>query len=160
MSLDQTVAVEKNDETAALAYQESLRATEALTGWYEALDGKAVAVFSVSSLIVGLAPKVAVARGIPWAVALVAWGISAGACFWALLPKDFRFDPKPKVLMNEAWLRLDPVAFRRFRLEDVAVTYRVNSEAYKLKSKILMVAIGATVIEVISLAVALFRGTC
>jgi len=141
----------------ALAYEESVGAVRAMSVWYEALDGKTVAVFSVSSLVAALAPKVGVQNVTWWLLALVAWMVSAVACFVAFFPRDFRFDPKPKVLMNEAWLKLDPVDFRRYRLADVAETYRINSKAYRFKVRTLSIAIGATAIEVLLLAIALFR---
>jgi hypothetical protein len=147
--------LQHDTETTAMAYQESVASVQTLASWYEALDTKIVAVFSVSSVIAVLAPKVADAPKVIWILALAAWGIAAIACFVAFNTRRYTLDPNPNVLINDKWLELSPDEFREHRLKRVVQTYGENRKAYNKKDFALKLAMYATGAEVLCLVIAM-----
>jgi hypothetical protein len=80
-----------NRETVGLAYQEAAGLQQLYAQWADAVDGKVVAVFTVASAILGLAPafKKLENAGPPlvcWVAAAACWVIAVIFCYSVTAP--------------------------------------------------------------------------
>ena len=149
-----------DEKTAMMAYEHAREMQRSVETWIDALDNKVVAVFGVSSGVIGLVtslstlPAGAVSR-IPWVLALGAWGVSALYCWKAFKPSNFRLDPDARVLLDEKWLSLQAPQFLLDRLSNMGTSVAFNQTALKEKANALRRALGWAVAEVGLLVAAL-----
>ncbi|SRR5437763_8843576 len=142
-----------DERTTQLAYEHAREMQRTSEAWIDALDTKVVAVFGVSSGVIGLVTSLA---GLPpgtwgrglWVGGLAAWVVSALYCWKAFKPNDFRLDPDARVLLDEKWLSLKPPQFLLDRLNNVGASVGHNQAALKEKAEALRLALGWAVAEV------------
>lgn len=148
-----------NEETIRLAYDEAKALRTLYTDWGDALDAKTVAVFSVASVILSVAPLFheSTPRGLALVVliaAVICWGVAVMFCHDAYTPRGLRVDPSPHKLLSPAWLSLPPGQFYFFRLRDMAKTHNHNRDTLDDKADRLRWATAFVAAEVALLALA------
>jgi hypothetical protein len=127
--------------------------------WSDTIDSKVVAVFSVASAILGLAPALKQLHSVGaslafWIVAASCWVFAVVFCHLAYRPRNFRVDPSPAKLLVPEWLRLDPDQYQFYRLRDMGKSYEHNRDDLDRKASCLGWAILFTAGEVFALALA------
>lgn len=171
---------EMNAESVELAYKESLTVQEFLHKRMELIDNKIIAVFSVASVAVVIAPTLASANGaneeisglgmiinavggmtaaLCWLLALVSWAASATFAILGFWPRRWHVEPNPTRLMGADWLELSPQAFRYWRLGQLGELTEENSRLCKKKADKLRLALVAVSTEVLFIAAGLFLAT-
>jgi hypothetical protein len=148
-------------ETLRLAFQDSAQMLTVDVTWAESLDAKVVAIFSVSSVVVGLAPALTAGSKSPgtwlfWAAALLSWGWAAVHCYRAYRPRDFTVGPSPQKTLDSKWLSLDPSKYRFYAIRDMAEAHEKNRRLFAEKAQHMDTALFATALEVLCLALAFF----
>jgi hypothetical protein len=151
-------------ETVQQAYDEAREVQSVIEKWPDTIDNKVVAIFSVASVIAGLAPKV---HELParcttswwlWVAAMFAWLVSASSCAAAFFPRDYRLDPDVRKVAVPEWYRHEPKEYLLYRLRDMKRSVAKNDRVIRGKALALKVAIIAAVVEVGLLAAALLLG--
>lgn len=148
------------EETSEQAYHEAREAVLAADKWADAIDRKAVAVFSVSALTMMLAPMVQGGARLPafqaaaWLGALVCFLVATYNFRRAYKPRSFRVGPNPGALQTPEWLAL-PVACYRYRmLEWLGKTFEDNRRITDEKAAALDAAVFWAALEVVLLSLA------
>jgi hypothetical protein len=142
-----------DEKTALLAYEHAREMQRTVETWIDALDNKVVAVFGVSSGVIGLVtslstlPAGAIGR-VPWVLALGSWGLSALYCWKAFKPSNFRLDPDARLLLDKRWLSLKAPQFLLDRLNNMGTSVAFNQTALKEKANALRHALAWAVAEV------------
>jgi hypothetical protein len=145
-----------DEATVVDAYEESLRVQELQSQWSDAIDSKAVAVFTVASVILTLLPAIKPPEVLAlWVLAGMAWIFAAGACLFAFQPRALEIGPNPKTLLDERWLGLTANEFRLCRMSEMGDSYDFNRDALNAKAHWLTFAVWAAAVEVLSLFLAL-----
>jgi hypothetical protein len=148
-----------DDKTLQLAFDEAVRLDAGTSGWADALDRKLVAIFSVGTLVFGLAPNLPGLKqgGLVTALFLLAggfWLISAGYVLRAFRVTGYRRTPDPDTLRGEAWLSLSSANYRVHRLRELGRSVNANWNVLTQKAKWVQRGLYWTAAEVFVLAVA------
>lgn len=150
----------RNSETLRLAFEEAGRLPPIYGEWLTAIDTKLVGIFSVASVIIGLAPSLkwgAQLTGIPraaWLVAVGAWLGTVWLCYVGYRPRPVRFGVIPDKLRESEWTHLTPDEYRYFRLRDMGKTFDTNGDQILAKANLASWAMRMTALEVLALLVA------
>jgi hypothetical protein len=129
--------------------------------WAESLDAKIVAVFSVSSVLISLAPALTSGSKsfgtiVFWILALVFWVRAALECYRAYRPRDFTVGPSPQKTLDPKWLRLKPSQYYFYAIRDMGESHEANRGLIAEKAQHMSAALFATALEVLCLAFAFF----
>ena len=155
-------AVERwNAETVRISYEHARDLERTLDAWADQIDSKAATIYSVGSIIAGLASSVGLttAAGVPrllWLAALMAWGLSALACWMAFKPRDYSLHPNLLGMITAKVLGLEPGPFYLRRLRQTVRSYRRNTPQLERKAKALAWAVRLATVEILLLLAALW----
>ena len=149
-----------NPETLALIYTEARETYTYFTGWSDALTSKALGLFTTASLIVSLVPALTDLHPMGWLRwlwlgALLCWAVASVACGALLWPRGMTGAISPRRALDNRWTTLSPVWYYRYRVEDLANVSDKNRRMLRAKTKSLFVALAATGLEVLLLALLL-----
>jgi len=160
-NIDMPSWLESWDEgTATVAYEEALQVQSLHSAWSDTIDTKAVATFTVASVILTVVPAIRQDRPEGFALVLlvaagVAWVFAAGGCLLAFKPRAFDVGPNPKALLDERWLSLTTKEFRLCRMSEMGDSYKANRAVLDAKAGWLTIALWAAAAEVLALFLAL-----
>jgi hypothetical protein len=152
-----------NEETLGLAYEITAQREPIYGEWADAIDTKAIGVFTVASAILTLVPSLnhPVPHGFPllvWLLAAAFWFAAARCCYEAYRPRYLEIGPNPSTLRCAEWLSLKPAEYRFEMLGFMGQTYEANKRELNRKAEALREAVWYTGGEVLALAVAIFLG--
>jgi hypothetical protein len=146
-------------ESLRLAYEEGLKSQPMQSEWADAVDKKVVAVFTVSALLIGVAPALKhAAFGSPawWCflIAMAFWCLAGGCAVFAYQARALQV-LHPQFLLSADWLGSSVNAYRYHRLRFIGELHEANAAALDQKARWLKRSIRFTAAEVLAIAVAL-----
>ena len=147
-------------ETLKLAYREALEGFNDLTEAYYRLDPRFIAILTVSSTVLGLAPALDgapspnVSAALVWVAAGCGWLYALYHCFRALRGGDF-LALSPRLLSDPAWLGLPERWYLIYAIKKLAEGWERNAGAYEDKTEGLKYALIGLAFETLGVAVAL-----
>lgn len=151
---------ELDEKTVEFIFDYTKEAPERQSRDLDALDNKMVQVFSAASVVIGLAGISSTTLGstgdidVLLTIAVITYVVAAVAALIHLSPKKQRRSLHVEELWPRCW-NMKVKDIQHALIEDIRKAYSYNSQVLKRKRGTLVVAVGATGIEVVSVGITL-----
>ena len=144
-----------DENTVQAAFDESVKLEAISYEWADAIDRKAITIFTLATAIASVAPRLFQFAGdfnqrADWFIGLGCFSglVAAICCFASYKPNDFAVSPNPLAVRDKSWMELSPSSYRWNRMRELGNAVEKNRKQCNLKAYWLSCAIGATIVEV------------
>lgn len=150
------------EKTIEIAFERSSAVPQADIEWNNALDTKAVQVFSVGAILLGVTQLRLVDPQWAWQkwtflLAVIAFLLAALNCYRAYRPGGLAVGLDPKTTVDPELLERSPTEYQRQAIVDLARDHDLNTRRLQTKAEQIRVALFFAAAEVVLLVLSLLR---